>query len=97
MNPSEPAFPGQWHDVKSITPPIRDWVSGRGWSEKHYVLAVDAKGRMSVGFATEQLVMTGCSVPFTWTFAKPIGEPTHWMELPKPPQSILDECKRREG
>lgn len=71
---------GGWNDVKTITPPLRDWVSGRGWSDKEYVLAVDAKGRMSIGFAT-----THSSVPFIWTFAKPIGEPTHWRQLPKPP------------
>ncbi len=71
---------GDWNDVKAVAPPLRVFVSGQGWSEKQYVLAVDAKDRMSIGFAT------GNSVgPFCWTFAKPIGEPTHWRQLPQPP------------
>lgn len=63
------------------TPPIQRFISGQGWqpSEPPYVLAVDAKGRMSVGYAREH------STGFMWVFAKPIGQPTHWMELPPLP------------
>lgn len=45
-----------------------------------YVLAVDARDRMSVGYAREN------SEGYTWVFAKPIGEPTHWMPLPLAPK-----------
>ena len=46
---------------------------------KHYILAVDLRGRMSVGYVWEN---------GTWTFAKPIGEPRYWMELPDRPALI---------
>lgn len=71
----------EWRDVKSEKPPLRAFVSGHGYSDKPYVLAVDAKGRMSVGYA-----MLYSSGHLQWTFAKPIGEPTHWMHLPPPPK-----------
>jgi hypothetical protein len=70
----------EWIPIETA-PPIQRFISGRGRQppEPPYVLAVDAKGRMSVGYAREH------SEGFTWTFAKPIGQPTHWMALPAPP------------
>jgi hypothetical protein len=71
-----------WQPVE-IPPPIQRFVSGQGWqpAKPTYVLAVDAKGRMSVGHARHN------SEGYTWTFAKPIGVPTHWMLLPTPPEA----------
>ena len=82
----QPDWVGDWNDVNTVTPPLRDWVSGRGFSEKHYVLAVDSKGRMSIGFATSY-----DKTHWRWTFAKPIGEPTHWRQLPNPPKVVIKE------
>lgn len=69
-----------WRPIETAPPPMQRF-SGGAWqpSEPPYVLAVDAKGRMSVGYAREN------SEGYTWTFAKPIGQPTHWMKLPEPP------------
>lgn len=70
-----------WIDVNeciplSITNPA-DWYR----KPSFYVLAVDIKDRMSVGYRIHD---------GRWIFAKPIGEPTHWMPLPKPPVRIGD-------
>jgi len=46
-----------------------------------YVLAVDSKNRMSVGYI-DRLYSNGTP---QWVFTKPIGKPTHWMHLPRPP------------
>jgi hypothetical protein len=51
-----------------------------GFQEKPYVLAVDAKNRMSIGY-----VVRYQDGRHRWTFAKPIGEVTHWQPLPKGP------------
>jgi hypothetical protein len=64
-----------WKPIETHPPPF-----SQGFPAKPYVLAVDAKGRMSVGFARRY--STG---EIMWTFAKPIGEPTHWQDLPEPP------------
>jgi hypothetical protein len=69
-----------WNDLRTVPPPIQQFISGQGWQpQPPYVLAVDAKDRMSVGYAREN------SEGYTWVFAKPIGEPTHWTPLPIPP------------
>ena len=69
-----------WNAIATVPPPIQTFKDG-AWSEKPYVLAVDAKGRMAVvyfhRYSTGELGMTS---------AKPIGEPTHWMPLPIPPR-----------
>jgi hypothetical protein len=65
----------QWVSVEDRKPPINSVNK-----PQPYVLAIDAKDRMSVGYA--RLYSTG---ELWWTFAKPIGEPTHWMPLPNPP------------
>ncbi len=72
----------QWINTLKEKPPIQRFVSGQGWQpfKPPYVLAVDVKGRMSVGYAREN------SGGHTWIFAKPIGEPTHWQHLPEPPR-----------
>jgi hypothetical protein len=67
----------EWKPVWVVMPPINT-----AKNPKPYVLAVDNKGRMSVGYAYR--VSTG---ELSWTFAKPIGTPTHWMPLPDPPTS----------
>ena len=74
-----------WRDVKSNEPPLQEWKSGQGWSEKQYVLAVDAKGRMSIAYAYRHSANT-----VIWTMAKPIGAVTHWMPLPEPPNAGAD-------
>lgn len=66
----------QWISVKDRLPPLRVHGSRQ---PAPYVLACDAKGRMSVGYAAEH------SSGHIWTFAKPIGEPTHWQPLPDRP------------
>ena len=43
---------------------------------------------MSVGYAMEH---SGYALGYGWTFAKPIGVPTHWMPLPEPPISKSEE------
>lgn len=74
---------GEWHPVETV-PPLRRFISGQGWTprDKPYVLVVDAKGRMSVGYA---MAHAGEKFGYRWIFAKPIGIPTHWMPLPEPP------------
>jgi hypothetical protein len=69
-----------WRPIETA-PPIQRFICGQGWqpSKPPYVLAVDAKGRMSVGYAREN------SEGFMWVFAKPIGQPVYWMPLPAPP------------
>lgn len=69
-----------WIDVMKEKPPMQRFISGQGWvpRAKPYVLAVDVKGRTSVGYAVKNA--TG----YDWTFAKPIGEPTHWMHIVLP-------------
>ncbi len=64
-----------WIDVNHQAPPIA------AYREKPYVLAVDAKGRMSIGYA-----LPHSTAGFYWVFAKPIGTVTHWMKLPEPPR-----------
>lgn len=72
----------EWSDVMTHKPPLQRFVSGQGWQPAlaPYVLAVDVKGRMSVGYA-----IAYDAGGYHWAFAKPIGEPTHWMPLPDPP------------
>ena len=65
-----------WNDVSNIKPPISP-----NYREKRYVLAVDEKNRMSVGYC-----MCQPSGYLHWTFSKPIGRPTHWMPLPEVPK-----------
>lgn len=74
-----------WIDPMEEKPPVQRFVSGQGWvpSAKPYVLAVDVKGRMSVGYAMEH---SGERDGYRWTFAKPIGEPIRWMRLPPAPK-----------
>lgn len=81
----------KWFDVMKDKPPMRRFVSGQGYQPTKipYVLAVDVKGRMSVGYATEH---SGYQQGYRWTFAKPIGEPTHWMPLPDPPTDVTVEA-----
>jgi hypothetical protein len=55
---------------------------------KPYVLAVDAKGRMSVAYRYS-------NHPQAWTMAKPIGTVTHWMPLPEPP-AVLEKMMMGE-
>ena len=70
------AFP-DWIAVRVVRPPLSDH------RDKLYLLAVDAKGRMSIGYAYAH---STADFGFMWTFAKPIGNPTHWMHLPTPPK-----------
>jgi hypothetical protein len=65
----------RWH-----SPPVRVFTSGKGWSQKQYVLTVDAKGRMAVAYFERS--STG---ELNHVSAKPTGAPTHWMFLPDPP------------
>jgi len=51
--------------------------------EKLYILAVDSKGRMSIGY----LLKYSDEKIIQFASAKPIGRPTHWMHLPEPPKS----------
>lgn len=69
-----------WNDADVTAPPIG---SLRG--EKPYVLAVDSRGRMSIGYAQTH------SCGHVWVFAKPIGSPTHWMHLPPMPAKAASE------
>ena len=62
----------------SVTPPLCE--TGRFQNDKPYVLAIDTKNRMSVGYCWKASKGEIC-----WTFAKAIGEVTHWMPLPPPP------------
>jgi hypothetical protein len=73
-----------WNDLRLVPPPIQRFIPGQGGvpREKPYVLVVDARDRMSVGYARE------ASYGFTWVFAKPIGEPTHWTPLPVAPRRM---------
>jgi hypothetical protein len=71
----------EWNDVKTSKPPMRRFLSGSSWTEKPYVLVVDALGRMSIAYASEN---GGNWIQ--WTMAKPIGNVTHWMPLPEPPK-----------
>ena len=64
-----------WNELPDSPPPITDV-----YRPKLYVLAIDGKDRMSVGFCMRQY-----SGYLHWTFAKPIGNPTHWAYLPQPP------------
>lgn len=75
----------QWIDPMVEKPPMRRFVSGQGWqpAKLPYVLAVDIKGRMSVGYASEH---SGYDRGYSWTFAKPIGEVVRWMHLPSLPK-----------
>lgn len=70
-----------WISVTDEEPPI----TCRPARSKPYVLAVDAKNRMSVGYALEH-----STAGYIWVFAKPIGEPTHWMPLPAPPHKASE-------
>jgi hypothetical protein len=67
----------QWKSIEDQLPPINEVPVGHN---RKYVLAIDAKDRMSVGYAYRY--STG---ELGWTFAKAIGIPTHWTELPPPP------------
>lgn len=76
----------EWQPIETgKPPPIQRFISGQGWqpSKPPYVLLVDAKDRMSVGYAR------ATSYGYTWVFAKPIGQPTHWMPLPDAPAGEL--------
>jgi hypothetical protein len=68
----------EWRSVGASEPPIRSQEN-----PKPYVLAVDAKRRMSVGYVFDKYSEGG----LWWVFAKPIGTPTHWMPLPDPPET----------
>lgn len=72
---AEACLPRWRHD----DPPLSDRFKLA--ANRVYVLAIDAKNRMSVGYAYR---LSGGSL--FWTFAKPIGNPIAWMELPQPPQ-----------
>lgn len=63
-------------DDEDHKPPIRESYR----DPAPYVLACDAKGRMSVAYADKH------SVGYVWVMAKPIGAVTHWMPLPDPPE-----------
>ncbi len=77
-SPKETGQIEQWRNIETDPPVLTELtVAIRG---KPYVLAVDAKGRMSVGYPYRH--STG---EVGWVFAKPIGEPTHWMPLPEAP------------
>lgn len=65
------ALTAQEPEARDLTEDVRN---------KHYLLAVDAKGRMSVGYCYRY--QTG---ELGWVFAKPIGAVTHWMQLPDAP------------
>lgn len=67
----------EWFPVTTL-PPLA--TIGGDLKDKPYVLAVDQKGRMSIGYLIKY-----SSDNLRWTFAKPIGDPTHWMPLPAPP------------
>lgn len=70
-----------WRDITKEGPP-----SGSFDDEvRNYCLAIDAKGRASVGYATKY--STG---EIFWRFAKPIGEVTHWMPLPEAPAKAIN-------
>lgn len=70
----------QWFDVTKKLPKMVE--IGADYQSKPYVLAVDCKGRMSIGYLRKY-----SSDNLRWTFAKPIGEVTHWMPLPEPPKT----------
>jgi hypothetical protein len=72
----------EWQPVEANKPPIQIFTPGQGWSEKQYVLAVDAQGRMSIGYAVKNSGPRG----YSWVFAKQIGPPTHFTFLPDPPE-----------
>jgi len=76
----------EWRDPMDEKPPIQQFISGQGWTPKAYVLAVDVKGRVSVGYATQNR-----SGGYRWAFAKPIGEPVLWMPLPPLPVKFPHE------
>lgn len=80
MNPTD------WINAATQPPPVKD-IGEILRGTKPYVLAVDAKGRMSVGYPYKY--STG---ELGWVFAKPIGAVTHWMPLPEPP--MTDDDKR---
>lgn len=75
----------EWRSLKMTEPPVAITFNDK---PKPYVLAIDSKDRMSVGWAYRY--STG---KLGWTFAKPIGQPTHWMPLPTPPTTRGDESK----
>jgi len=67
-----------WISIDDRLPECREaWETAKA---KPYVLAVDAKGRMTVAYRSGQH-------PQQWTMAKPIGTVTHWMPLPEPPNA----------
>ena len=66
----------EWISVKDKLP-----KATTNYKNKLYVLLVDAKGRMSVGYRLHY--DSGETMFIT---AKPIGEVTHWMPLPEPPK-----------
>lgn len=68
----------EWIKVTEKIPPISKVYGGKN---APYVLAIDEKDRMSVGYA-----MQYGDGRLMWTFAKPISEPTHWMPLPAAPK-----------
>lgn len=72
--------PMNWISVKDRLPDLHRFVSGHGWGAKTYVLGVDGKGRMGVGFYTDS---------GRWTCARAMGDPTHWQSLPDAPAAAL--------
>ena len=70
-----------WVSVKERLPEKVAATYGDLRDKSRYVLAVDAKGRMSIGYALRY-----ASGDVHWIFAKQIGEVTHWMPLPAEPK-----------
>lgn len=68
----------EWRPIE--TAPRSDW-------NKTYILAIDSKRRMAIGF------MKGP----TFISAKPIDRPTHWTPLPEPPQDAIRSVLGKEG
>lgn len=75
----------EWISVKIKMPPHIGSLSD--FAEKPYVLAVDTKNRMSIGYCRRYQ-----SGEYCWIFAKPIGEVTHWMNLPALPKEVYGVC-----
>lgn len=73
--------PSKWVPVGERVPAEK----GDQWTKSAplYVLAVDGKGRMSVGYCIAGYYKDGGA---HWVFAKAIGAPTHWMPLPEVPK-----------
>jgi len=71
----------EWIAIESEEPAIYEDIGLN--QPAPYVLAVDAEGRMSVGYVRARYSRNH---GLWWVFAKPIGAVTHWMPLPDPPE-----------